>query len=162
MSNDDDKTIIRFVVILIIVLIACVGIYFATKYLVNKDSDTNTTDSSKNTNEVEINNSIAIVGTMLKKKEDNYYVLLYNGKSDEVSKYKSIISSYSNKTTPLYTVDLSSGLNSKYYSENETNPVSTNLEELKYGNVTLIKVNKGIITNAYESIETIKQELKLS
>lgn len=158
MSEDENKTIIRFVVILVIVLIICVGIYFATKFLVNKDNPT----EENTTKEVEINNSVAIVGTMLKKNEDNYYVILYNSKSDKVNEYKSLISTYNkSKKLSLYTVDLGNALNNRYYSETDTNPISNNIQDLKYGDITLIKVNNGTITNAYESIETIKKELKL-
>lgn len=158
MSEDENKTIIRFVVILVIVLIICVGIYFATKFLVNKDNPT----EENTTKEVEINNSVAIIGTMLKKNEDNYYVILYNSKSDKVNEYKSLISTYNkSKKLSLYTVDLGNALNNRYYSETDTNPISNNIQDLKYGDITLIKVNNGTITNAYESIETIKKELKL-
>ena len=78
MSNEEDKTIKRFVIIMIIVLVFCVAMYFATKYLVNKDSET----SNETTNEVQINNDVAIVGTMLNKKDSEYFVILYN-KNDE-------------------------------------------------------------------------------
>ena len=71
---DEDKAIRNFIIIFIIVILAVVGIYFFTKLVVNKDESNST---STDTKEIEINNSVAIVGTMLGKAEDHYYVILY-------------------------------------------------------------------------------------
>ena len=160
MSNDDDKVIFRFIIILVVVLVSCVGIFFATKYLVKKE-DTTKEETSK---EVEIDNSVAIVGTMLNKKENEYYVIIYDKKSSDAYTYSSLVTSYSSKPEhlPVYTVDLSNGLNSKYYSKEETNPKDENLNDLRFGDITLIKVTNKSITNAYESIDEIKNVWKLS
>ena len=160
MSNDDDKVIYRFIIILVVVLISCVGIYFATKYLVKKEDAT----KEETTKEIEIDNSVAIVGTMLNKKENEYYVIIYDKTSSNAYDYISLVSTYKTKENhlPVYTVDLSNGLNSKYYSKEDTNPKADNINDLKFGDITLIKVVNKSITNAYESIDEIKNIWKLS
>ena len=154
MSNEDDKTIKRFIIIMLIVLAFCVGMYFATKYLVDKD---NTTEE-ETTNEVQINNDVAIVGTMLNKNDSEYFVLLYNKKDDKAYEYQSLVSSNKTKLN-IYTVDLGNGLNSKYYDKDNTNTKADNINDLRFGDITLIKVKEGKIINSYESLETIKSVL---
>lgn len=159
MSSDDNKTIIRFVVLLIIVLICCIGFYFATKYLVNKDDN-----SSNETKEVEINNSVAIIGTMLNKNESEYYVILYDKSSNNSYTYQGVVSSYTSKSDSLkvYTVDLGNGLNKPYYDKENTNPKASELKDLRFGDITVIKVLNNKIVNAYESLDDIKNVWKLS
>lgn len=161
MKNEENKVIIKFIVTLVIVLALCIGIYFLTKYVVNKDTDTNTETSE--TKDVSINYESAIIGTMLNKKDNEYYVILYNKSKDDAYKYTQLVTNYKalKDSLPIYIVDLSTPMNSPYYTSEATNPKAENLSELKFGDITVIKVKNGKITNAYETIDSIKTLWKL-
>ena len=163
MQNEETKTMKQFLITLIIVIVGVVGIYLLTKYVVKKDSST--TDNSTTTEEKSyIDPNTAIVGTMLNKSSDEYYVIIYDKTGDNATTYYSIVSTYKAKDTALkvYTVDLSNSLNKKYIAtDNKTNPKATNLEDLKFGEVTLLKVKNNKITEAYETTDAIKKALDL-
>lgn len=154
--KEEEKTIRNFIIILIIVILACATLYFTTKYLVNKD---NTSKNDAETKETTINYNVAIVGNMLSKTDAEYYVMIYDNTSSNVSDYQLMISSYGAKdnSLPVYTVDLSNSLNSKYYTDGETNTNADNIQDLKFGQITLLKVKNGKITNSYESVDSIKK-----
>ena len=163
MNNEDDKTIKRFIIILIIVLAITVGIYFLTKYAVKKDT-TSSADSKSSSTDVSIDYTKCIVGNMLNKNESEYYVILYDSNDSNKSTYTDMVTNYAkeDKHLAVYTVDLSNKLNTKYYTVDKTNPISDNVNDLKFGDITVIKVKDGKITNAYESVKDIKKVWKLS
>ena len=160
MQNEETKTMKQFLITLIIVIVGVVGIYLLTKYVVKKDNSTN---NSSNTEEKSyIDPNTAIVGTMLNKSSDEYYVIIYDKTGDNATTYYSIVSTYKakDKALKVYTVDLSNSLNKKYIvTDNKTNPKATNLEDLKFGEVTLLKVKNNKITEAYETTDAIKKAL---
>src|SRR5574344_1927444 len=131
MNNEDDKIIKRFIIILVIIILVAILIYAITKYAVKKDTTSST--SNETTNEVSVDNSVAIIGTMLKKSASEYYVLIYSKTSTDASTYTQLVTNYKKESSalPIYTVDLSNALNSKYYDSNNTNTTSDSLENLK-------------------------------
>lgn len=160
--DEDSKTIKRFIIIMIIVLGITVGLYFFTKYSVKKDNTS--TSSSDSIKDVSIDYSNVIVGNMLNKAENEYYVILYDSSDSNASTYKELVTNYEKNDNHLtvYTADLSNKLNIKYYTSDKSNPISDNVNDLKFGNLTVIKVSNGKITNAYESVKDIKKIWKLS
>ena len=126
MKDEESKVIIKFIVMLVIVLVICVGIYFITKNVVNKDSEKS--DNTNETTESTISYDSAIIGTMLNKKDKEYYVILYDKSKDDSYKYTQLISKYSSKKDklPLYNVDLSNAMNKPYYTTEKTNPTASN------------------------------------
>jgi flagellar basal body-associated protein FliL len=159
---DEEKgTLKRFIIIVVVMVVIILGIYYLTKYTVKKDTTSNTSD---NTTEVTVDNSKAIVGTMLNKVASEYYVIIYNSTSSDASSYEQMVTSYKAKTNalPVYTVDLNNALNSKFYSDTTTNPIADNINDLKFGNITVIKVKSSKITNAYETVSAIKKVWKIS
>ena len=160
MQNEETKTIKQFLITLIIVIIGVVGIYLLTKYVVKKDNATNNSSNTEEKNYIDPNT--AIVGTMLNKSSDAYYVIIYDKTKDNATTYYSLVSTYKakDKALKVYTVDLSNSLNKKYIAtDNKTNPKATNLEDLKFGEVTLLKVKNNKITEAYETTDAIKKAL---
>ncbi len=159
-NNEEMKTIKQFIITLIILIIIVLGIYFFTKLFVTKeDIDTTTTDVDY------INPKMAIVGTMLKKSEDNYYVILYNTEDDDASTYAALLNKYSAKDdyVTTYRVDLSNPMNSKYIAEgSDFNTQSDTLSDLRFGAITLLEVKNGKIIDSFESVESIEKEWKLS
>ena len=164
LDNTETKTVKQFVIILVILIILVGAIYLFTTKVINKDSDNNSS-SSDNTNTTYIDPTKAIVGTMLNKGTDEYYVLLYNSTDEEASDYARLLTKYKSgkNTKETYTVDLNNPLNSKYVAnDDKTNPTAGELSELRFGKVTLLKVKANKITNAYESVDAIKKELKIT
>ena len=160
MQNEETKTMKQFLITLIIVIIGVVGIYLLTKYVVKKDNATNNSSNTEEKNYIDPNT--AIVGTMLNKSSDAYYVIIYDKTKDNATTYYSLVSTYKakDKALKVYTVDLSNSLNKKYIAtDNKTNPKATNLEDLKFGEVTLLKVKNNKITEAYETTYAIKKAL---
>ena len=160
MQNEETKTMKQFLITLIIVIIGVVGIYLLTKYVVKKDNATNNSTTTEEKNYIDPNT--AIVGTMLNKSSDAYYVIIYDKTKDNATTYYSLVSTYKakDKALKVYTVDLSNSLNKKYIAtDNKTNPKATNLEDLKFGEVTLLKVKNNKITEAYETTDAIKKAL---
>lgn len=160
MQNEETKTMKQFLITLIIVIIGVVGIYLLTKYVVKKDNATNNSSNTEEKNYIDPNT--AIVGTMLNKSSDAYYIIIYDKTKDNATTYYSLVSTYKakDKALKVYTVDLSNSLNKKYIAtDNKTNPKATNLEDLKFGEVTLLKVKNNKITEAYETTDAIKKAL---
>ena len=160
MQNEETKTMKQFLITLIIVIIGVVGIYLLTKYVVKKDNATNNSSNTEEKNYIDPN--MAIFGTMLNKISYAYYVIIYDKTKDNATTYYSLVSTYKakDKALKVYTVDLSNSLNKKYIAtDNKTNPKATNLEDLKFGEVTLLKVKNNKITEAYETTDAIKKAL---
>lgn len=155
---EDEKVIKKFIIILVAVIVIVIGFYTFTKLVVNKD----TANNNETTEETKIDTSVAIVGTMLKKSNDSYYVFLYDHNSDRANEFQGLyLTMTSSSTSKIYNVDLGSSFNSKYVDLDNPNPKASNLDELRFGEITLIKVEKGKITDAYTSIDSIKKLFKL-
>ena len=163
LENAETKTVKQFIIILVILIVLVGAIYLFTTKVINKD---NTNSSSNdNSNVTYIDPTKAIVGTMLNKGTAEYYVLIYDASTDESSEYARLLTKYKSgkDIKETYTVDLSNPLNSKYIAtDDKTNPTSSNLSNLRFGKVTLLKVKDNKITNAYETVESIKKELKIT
>ena len=92
-----------------------------------------------------------------------YYALVYDSTDISVNKYQAVYSSYATlekkDKTKMYYIDLSNTMNKSYYTEEKSNPDAKNLEELKLGDFTLIKVKKGKIVKYIEDYDAVKKEL---
>lgn len=156
----ENKTITQFLITLLIVILVILGIYILTKYVIKKDN--NTAQSNETSY---IDPSAAIVGTMLKKSATEYYVFIYDTKSENAMDEIRLVSQYNNTQNhlPVYVVDLSNALNSKYKVQDgeKTNPMSSQLSELKFGNLTLLKIKNNKIIECYEGLDNIKKTFNL-
>ena len=159
---EEDKAVRNFIIIFVIVLLLVVGIYFFTLFI-NKDNE-NKTDDTNTTTDVSIDYDKAIVGTMLQANNADYYVILYKSDDDKAMEYQSVVSKYkTNKDAKtILTVDLSEGMNSKYYDKDNINLSSNNVNDLRFGDITLIQVKKNKIVKSFDTIDKIKKELKIS
>lgn len=100
----------------------------------------------------------ALVGTIFNRPEKVYYVAFDNFGEDNVNMYfKYILNNYEGDT-PIYKVDMSLGINSKYSSETG-NPNAKGFDDLAIKNPTLIKIKNGRIISYIEDIAKIKSEL---
>ena len=158
---EDEKTIKKFIITLIVVILLVVGVYLFTKYVLNKDKTNNAEETTK---EITVDTSKAIVGTMLNKSEASYYVILYDYSSSKAQEYSNLIQKYSatEKALKVYKVDLGSGMNSKYVDKEHTNTTTSNLDELRFGDITVLKIEKGAISKSYESVDAITKVWNIS
>ena len=160
----EDKEIRNFIIIFIIVILLVVGIYFFTKFVVKKDSEsTNNTETTQIETEAKIDADVAIVGTMLKKADKEYYVIIYSNKDENYSEYANLEYQYKakEKHLPVYFVDLSNALNKKYYDKDNQVLNATDVNDLRFGDISLLKVENGKITKTYNNVDDIKNVWKL-
>ena len=159
---EEDKTIRNFIIVFIIVLLLVVGIYFLTVFI-NKDNESKT-EETNTSSEVKIDYEKAIVGTMLQANNADYYVILYKSDDAKSSEYQLLVSKYkTNKDAKtVLTVDLSNALNSKYYDKDNTNYSSDNINDLRFGDITVLEVKNNKIVKSFDSVEKIKKEWKIS
>lgn len=160
-QTEEQKEITRFVIVLVGLIVIVIGIYFFTRAFVTKDLFDNNegTDYTPGV----IDNTAAIVGNMLSRPENEYYVAIFDFENYEISYYNSIISKYVNSKDALkfYYVDLGNELNSKYIATDEdvVSKNFKNLESLKLGDITIIKIKKGKVTKFLTTEEDIRKEL---
>lgn len=157
-KTEEQKEIIKFLIILVVVVALVVGIYFFTKKFVTKE------DEKKEEITGTVNYNVTIVGELLNRPYDEYYVLAYDSKGTKAGQYQGIYSNFTSSptsTTKMYYIDLANKLNEQYRSSEETNPKATSISELKLGELTLIKVKAGKIVKYLEDEDEIKKELEL-
>lgn len=157
--GSEDENTLKNLIIIVIVIAVIIGIVYAVTELVKKDATP--------TDEIvsgEINYDKISVGTMLNRPYDKYYVLIYNADDAKAVLYSTILTKYMSKekSEKIYFCDLSNRLNAEYYNinnDNKSNPKATKVEDFNFGDLTLIKVEKGKITKYTESLEEIKEIL---
>lgn len=159
-QTEEQQEIIKFIIILVVVVALVVGVYFFTKKFVTKEESKNETQEVTGS----VNYNVTIIGTLLNRPYDEYYAIIYDSTSTKAGKYEGIYSSFTtgeNSATKMYYIDLSNKLNESYYSGEETNPKAQSIDELKLGDLTLIKVKNGKITKYLEDEDAIRKELGL-
>lgn len=153
--NDDTKTIISLIVILLIVglIIALISL-FNGKY-VNKTKEETTT-----TTKVSFDPSLTTIDSMFNIGKDKYYVLVYDyNKEADAVLYSGYSYAYT-KSTPLYFVDLSNAMNKKYVDKKATtkeNPGSA--KDVVISKPVLYVFSKGKITSTITDKNKILEKL---
>jgi len=152
--SDDVAKVRNMLILLVGVVIVCVGLFFLTEKMIEKD-----TIQKEETSEVEFDNDIATIGTMFNRNYDEYYVLLYS--KEKHKDLNSILDAYrsSDNYVKTYFIDLDLKINSSVFGE-EFNKKPNNSNEVKVNDATLFKINSGKVTNSYSGIEDIKNILK--
>lgn len=153
-----DNEIVRFIIIFFIIVLVVIGLYFLSKIVINKRNvDNNTVDT------IEIAYDKLNVGMIFNRPYDEYYVMIYDSNIEKAVYYSTIITKYKNleDSIKIYYCDLSEKVNKKYYSGKENGNVNaTNINDLSFGNLTLLKIKNGKIALYLENIEEIKKILK--
>ncbi len=154
-KSETEQEITRFIKILIGVVIVVLGVYFFTNNFVSKEAK-----EKEEVTETEINPTKIIVGSILNRDEEEYYVLAYKSEEANGSLYNAYLETYKNKEDSLsiYEVDLDNYLNSSYYAE-EANTNVENIKDIKLSSPTLLKIKSHKIVKAVYSNEDIKKEL---
>lgn len=152
-ENEDVAQIRNLIIIFIIVVLVCVGLYFLTDTMIKRENSNNTT-----TQEVEIDYDIATVGTMFNRIEDEYYVLMYSSEND--SKLDSVLNKYrsSDDYIKTYFIDLDKKVNSSVLGDKLVKEPK-NSKEVKVTGATLYKIKNGTVVKCYSGIEEITNVL---
>ena len=158
-QSEDQNEIKRFIIIIAIIMVLIVGVYFFTRIFVSKDlfdKDESTIEPGA------IDYNLTLIGSMLNKPEEEYFVMIYDSSASDYVYYAGIASNYSGneQALKLYNADLDNEFNKGYVGA-EANAKTDNLEEFKVTGPTLLKIKKGKITNAYLTKENITEALKI-
>ncbi len=162
-ETEEQKEIKKFIFVILGLVIIITGIYFFTRAFITKDLFKNKNANAEYTSGV-INYDVAIVGTMLNRPQEEYYVLAFNSEDTNVNYYNALVSKYTAKEESLkiYHIDLSNELNKEYVATDEN--ISTkfdSIDNLKLGKITLIKVKNQKVTKFITNIDKIKEELTI-
>ena len=158
--SEEQQEIIRFIKILLIVLLIVCVVYVATRIFVKQDLG----KEVKETSVTEVSYSKMVFGTMLNRNEDSYYVLAFSSEDNKANYYSALAASYMSDKESLYVyyIDLKDALNKDYIAiDGKSNKDAKRVSELKVGELTLIKVEKGKIVKYLESLDEIKSEFKI-
>ena len=159
-ETDEAKEVKRFVFILlgiIIIVLACYGITKIVK-------DKKTIDNEETVTAGVIDYDKVSVGTILNRNINEYYVIVYNQKDENVMYYSAIVTKYlkNDKAKKVFFCDLDNELNAKFYSKDkDSNPKAKDASEFSFKDLTLIKVKNGKVDKYIEDLDTIKAELSI-
>lgn len=159
-ETEEQSVIKKFIIILLVLVILIVGVYFFTRAFVTKDLNN---EKEQTKTEVTFDYSKTVLGSLLNRPYNEYYVLVYNSKDLKANYYNSIASSYQTKegAIKIYIADLNDSMNEKFYNSKKSNPNAKSIDELQVGNLTLIKVKDKTINKYIEKEEDIRTELGL-
>ena len=153
--NEDMGQVKNLIILLLIVIVLCTGVYFLTDKLISKEQKNDTTKT-----EVDIDYDTAILGTMFNRPESEYYVILYSNENDG-SLYNTLLTKYrsSDNYIKTYYIDLDKTSNKKALTD-KLNKKPNNSNEVSVTGPTLYKIKSGKVTNCYTDYDTIKDILK--
>lgn len=154
-----EQSELKSFLVVVLVVIGCVlGLYIVTVAFVAPKE----TEKTKEEVAGEVNYDVAIMGQLLNRPYDEYYAVVYDTNGDYMYEMSALVAAYNakDKHKHMYTIDLGNKLNESYYNPEKasTKPVKK-LEDLKVGDVTLIKVKKGKISKIITDMEKMKKEL---
>lgn len=154
-ESEDVVKVKNLIILLVIVVLVCLGVYFLTNTIINKDKKEDTKVA-----EVEFDYNIATIGTMFNRPEKEYFVLLYSTEN-EAKDYESTLATYrsSDNYIKTYFVDLDKKINKSALSD-KLNKKPTNSNEVSVKGATLYKIKNGKVTKCYSTLETITDALK--
>lgn len=157
--NDDYKRAITFIVVLLIVCGAIGLLFLLNGKYVTKDMFQKTTTAP--TTEVSYDHTLLTVSNLFDVSDSEYYVMLYDN-SDETKAflYSNLVVGFKEVDIPLYSVDMSNAMNSKYYDVKGTeNTKPTKSSEVMITRPTLMHIKKGKVVNYITDLDTIVQYL---
>lgn len=162
-ESEDQIEIKRFIRILIIIIIFVIAVYFLSRIFVSKDLF-----NKENNNDTPITGSInyntTLIGNMFNKSSEEYYVLMYDTNDLQAAYYSGFISNYNRNENALdiYFANLSNPLNKTFVTENadEVNVNTTDFAKFKVGNIALLKISDGKISEALTDSEAIATALE--
>lgn len=152
-----DSSIKNKIFIVIGILVFLLAFYLLTLYITNKNNPKK--DDIDTKEKITFSYDEILLGRSLSMQDDEYLVLFYD-KSDEKQSeiYDQLYNDYKNKEDHLsiYYVDMSSGLNKKFSTTEESNKNPSDVSDFLINGPTLIRVNNHTVQDYYEGEESIK------
>ena len=158
----EQEEIKKFIIVVLVVLLCVGAIYILTRAFVTKDLFKSGDEEKKEVIPGVFNYEVAIMGQILNRPYDEYYVVIYNQQEgDYISDMSTMVYNYTKKEKHLhmYTVDLSNVMNSDYYDPENVNVNAKTLNEIKVGDITLIKVKNNKINKFIVDYSKMLKEL---
>lgn len=158
-KSETEEEIIRFLIILGVVIVFVIGVYFVSRLIVNNRNKPAEDASTPG----EIDYSTISVGTIFNRPYTEYYVMVYDKDDTNAAYYSALITQYQKNqdATKMYFCDLSNSLNSSYIAdEGKSNPLAKTIDELAFGDITLLKIKNGKITKYIETVKEIETVLQ--
>lgn len=149
--NDNEFSLVRLLKFVVIVVLAFAAFYAITVFVTNKK------ETKKEKIESSIQYDEILIGEILNRDYDSYYVLVENEDNENNDYYYQYVNSQNEKK--VFYCDLSNSFNKKYKST-ESNLSVTNIDEIKFSDTTLLYIEGGKIINAYENNEDITNILE--
>ena len=158
-ETEEQSVIKKFIIIVLVLAVLIIGVYFFTRAFVTKDLK----KAEEQKTEITFDYTKTVLGALLNRPYDEYYVLVYNSEDLKANYYSGIVSSYQMKENAIkiYVADLNDSMNEKFYNSKKSNPNAKTIDELQVGDLTLIKVNDKTISKYIEKEEDIRLELGL-
>lgn len=143
-------------IIIIVIIVLLIPLYFITNLVIKNEKKETVTNNTP----VEIQNEKILVGQLLNRSEDEYYVIAYKKDNKMISLFNNYINDYKNKENNLtfYKIDLDDGLNKGYISDTEN--ISDNLKDLKISDTTLFIIKNKQIDSYYVGNNEVLNYLK--
>lgn len=153
-TNNELVNLIKIIIVVCVILLA---FYFIT-VLVSKKTKGSAFDNDDSVAVIQYDK--IIVGEILNRPESSYLVMVE--KKDDVNSnlYQSYLSIYSGKENALrvYNVDLGEVFNFDYVGDETI--LNEGIQNYKFSDTTLIKINDGNILETYVGLEAIENYLK--
>lgn len=158
-ETEEQAVIKKFTIIVLVLIILITGVYFFTRAFVTKDLN----KEEENKTEITFDYTKTVLGSLLNRPYNEYYVLVYNSEDLKANYYSGLVSLYQSKENAIkiYIADLNDSMNEKFYDSKKSNPNAKSIEELQVGDLTLIKIKDKSITKYIENVDNIKFELGL-
>ena len=160
-ATEEENEVKRFIIIVLIIGLF-VGVIYGLTEIFKKDEV-----KEEEKQDVTISYDKITVGTLLNRPYDEYYVLAYDSEENRAVEYSAMLTQYKSNSKEedyikIYFLDLNNGLNKKYYNVNEdnkSNPDAKEIEDLDFGNLTLLYIKAGKIKEYIEDYKTIQKKL---
>lgn len=145
----DNMNVMSFLKILVVILVVLTLFTLITMYATRNKNDNKKAEVVQYTK--------IIVGSILNRPEEKYYVLVEKENDADIATYEQLINSYNKKEDSLrvYTVDLADAFNQPYVSDKASLEVSK-IEDIKFNDTVLLEIKDGKIYKAIlkENINT--------
>lgn len=148
-----------FLIVIGVVLVCVLGLWIITDKVVSKNSNE---DEAEQEVVGTVNYDVASVGTMFNRREETYYAVIYDVTGDKAYDMSVLISAYKAKEKALhmYVVDLNDHMNKKYYDpEKVDTKVKSYSDDIRFGDITLVKIKNGKIVKYIVDYSKMESEL---
>lgn len=150
--SSSNNEVFNFLKILIVVVVLVIVFWLITMLITN--------DKTKKSEDTVIQYNEILVGSILSKDSEKYYVLVEAENDDNVYSYEQLITKYKNKEDHLdfYTVDLSDDFNSKFVSD-KANLNVKKITDIRFSETTLLEIKNKKIVKTITSDDEIEKYL---